>query len=131
MLLKWLDYNRTIYWLRLYCRGTVLNSNNGLVNTGIADVSPRILIRTANSNDMLIWCVTSEEGRNQLNHERTGKQRRALTFRCGEVFGQEMASLTAQIFTYLKNLLKLNHIANCLTQLIVNLFVMIPQANGA
>lgn len=26
---------------------------------------PPILIQTANTNDMLIWCVTSEEGRNQ------------------------------------------------------------------
>lgn len=31
---------------------------------------------------------------------------------------------------YLLNLLKLNHIPNCLTQLIANLFGMIPQANG-
>lgn len=37
-----------------------------------AQTSPHILIQKANSNDMLIWCVTSEEGRNQASaHEAT------------------------------------------------------------
>lgn len=99
---------------------------------------------------MLIWCVTSEEGRNQVNaytrkkkhnttenHERlantfesTGTQE-IIHFNDGLSFSKRVW-LLVQIFIqhYLLNLLKLNQIPNCLTQLNMNLFGMIPQAKS-
>lgn len=60
-------------------------ANKGLVNTVAVDIFPAILIQMVNTNDMLIWCGTNEEGRNQLNkrHEKKTKTRAhfALTFR--------------------------------------------------
>lgn len=122
-----------------------------------AQTSPHILIQKANSNDMLIWCVTSEEGRNQASaHEATSttttEKKNCQNKKTSQVDSQILLKVLVRrkciqhqfiifesglgyLLKYLFNiiswiLLKLNQIPNCLTQLIVNLFGMIPQAKS-